>query len=409
MTLELYFLGQCLWDPSIAMTTRLVPEDFENGRERNIFKAILDITNRGEVIDEANVASECGMQIGDIMALKNVDILASTWQSTELLIKKRSKVRKVKEVASQILNSSTDDPNQLEAILIGAVDQYISYSDSNELITFQDSIIMTMNEVRDRVYREDKIIGTPSGIRRLDEYLGGFQKRQLYVIGARPSQGKTALLLNFIANCNRPSGLLSAESAVQELSFRLLARESRCEAQRLIMGSISEAMLCDLDGLAAKLYDEKKIVFYDEPRMTVDVAIRKAREMKMKYDISILFVDYLQFFAPSGDMTRKDTREHVADVSSKLKQLARTLDIPVVVAAQLRRDAEGKRPLLSDFSDSTQIERDADVCIFIHHVEDASAKYPGSWLLIEKNRNGRCGDIPVYFDRECLLFTDRAV
>jgi replicative DNA helicase len=131
--------------------------------------------------------------------------------------------------------------------------------------------------------------------------------------------------------------------------------------------------------------------------------------MKMKYDISILFVDYLQFFAPSGDMTRKDTREHVADVSSKLKQLARTLDIPVVVAAQLRRDAEGKRPLLSDFSDSTQIERDADVCIFIHHVEDASAKYPGSWLLIEKNRNGRCGDIPVYFDRECLLFTDRAV
>jgi replicative DNA helicase len=86
-----------------------------------------------------------------------------------------------------------------------------------------------------------------------------------------------------------------------------------------------------------------------------------------------------------------------------LKALARSLDIPVVVSAQLRRDAEGKRPQLSDFSDSTQIERDADVAVMIYQSErkDESKK---TYLLVAKNRDGPCRDIEVHFDAAHMRF-----
>lgn len=90
-----------------------------------------------------------------------------------------------------------------------------------------------------------------------------------------------------------------------------------------------------------------------------------------------------------------------------MKQLARILNIPVVVAAQLRRDAEGIRPKLNDFSESTQIERDADVAIMIHNrYEDGALK--DTWLIVEKNRDGRKGDVPVIFDQNHLRFIDQS-
>jgi replicative DNA helicase len=105
-------------------------------------------------------------------------------------------------------------------------------------------------------------------------------------------------------------------------------------------------------------------------------------------------------------MGKQEYREQVAYASKQLKQLARVLNIPVVVAAQLRRDAEGKRPMLSDFSDSTQIERDADVAIMIHNIYN-NGNLEDTWLLIEKNRDGRTGDVPVVFDQAFMRFRDK--
>ena len=184
--------------------------------------------------------------------------------------------------------------------------------------------------------------------------------------------------------------------------------DSKQDAQGIARGTKGESAISRLEDSAINLSNKPPIVCYDEPMMSIDTAIRKARAMKKTFNIEILFVDYLQILTPSKTFIKRELREQVAYVSSSLKQLARSLDIPVVAAAQLRREAHGSRPQLSDFSDSTQIERDADVCLFIYH-RITESKDPESWLLISKNRNGSCRDVPVYFKPEHLLFTDRSI
>jgi replicative DNA helicase len=100
--------------------------------------------------------------------------------------------------------------------------------------------------------------------------------------------------------------------------------------------------------------------------------------------------------------------EQVSEISKQLKQLARELDVPVICAAQLRRDAEGKKPQLSDFSDSTQLERDADVAIMIYHIDkkEGDDSNRETFLLIEKNRDGRLGYIRMDYQPEYMLFRE---
>lgn len=406
MTLERYFLGQCLWDTSIPINTKVKPEDFETSYARDIFIAMLQLINEGKVIDEATLSEHTKLPLSHFLKLKDLNIIRFTWKSTEKQIIKLAQIRKIRMGAKRIFESNLDDPQALISEMHDIIET-INISDENYSIrTIDESMHQTMTTLRECHRSPNKLVGITSGIERLDHQLGGFQKRQLYVIGARPSQGKTALLLNFIKNCNCPCGIISAESAIEELNIRLLAMDSKHDAQGIVRGNYEESVASRLEHSAFTLSNKPPIVCYDEPMMSIDTAIRKARAMKKSYNIEILFVDYLQILGPSNSYTKRELREQVAYVSSSLKQLARSLDIPVVAAAQLRRNAEGLRPQLNDFSDSTQIERDADVCLFIYH-RKVKNKDPESWLLISKNRNGSCRDVPVYFKPEHLLFTDR--
>ena len=110
---------------------------------------------------------------------------------------------------------------------------------------------------------------------------------------------------------------------------------------------------------------EVKSVIYDKPNMDIDDLVFVSRSMVENYGCKILFVDYIQILKASFSMSKKDRREQIADISMRLKQLARDLNVPVVVAAQLTRDADKERPELSSFGESSQIEKDADVAILI--------------------------------------------
>lgn len=406
MTHERYFIGQCLWDTSIPMNSKLTPDDFKNSYEASIYSAMLQIIADGDVIDESSLAEKTKYPLDNFIKLKEAGILSSSWKSFENNIRKAAQVRKVKQIADNVLKSSDTNPQMLASILIDAFDMIESSGNGYSILTEEQSMKNTMSDLRVRHKTPGELIGITSGIKSLDHVISGFQKRQLYVIGARPSQGKTALLLNFAKNCNCPCGILSAESAVQELNIRLLAMDTKYEAQGIARGAYGEPGLQELEKSALRLSKKPTIVTYDEPRMSIDTAIRVARQMRNTHGIEILFVDYLQTLAPSENDTKRETRDQIGNIAYSLKQLARALDIPVVVAAQLRRDAEGHRPQVRDFAESTQIEMSADTCILIHHENGNANKPPSSWLLVAKNRNGSLRDVPVHFIREHLLFTD---
>ena len=145
------------------------------------------------------------------------------------------------------------------------------------------------------------------------------------------------------------------------------------------------------------------LYFYDEPNIDLSKLESVARRM-VAYGCEILFVDYIQLVSYGPDSMPK--AERVGEVSKSMKELARRLDIPVVVCSQLNRQSVGRKPQKSDLSESSQLEKDADGVILIWHSEDDD-KNEESFLVVDKNRDGGTGIVPVYFERKYLRFKQR--
>jgi replicative DNA helicase len=369
---------------------------------------MIDISCAGDVVDEIKLSDKTGITLSQLIALKNVDIIPTNWRYNEKMIKQQSAIRKIKAVAQSVVEDQSDCPDNLVQLMQETINEFQVQNEQFEITAIQNTLADALVAIEKRIEAKGQIAGISSGLKELDKYIGGFQNRRLYYIGARPSQGKTALLINFMINCKLRCGFLSAESGKQEIVNRILSNQSNIDSQRLVFGLLKTGEINHLYSAIDTLQSREEIFIYDEPNMSIETAVFKAKEMKRKFDIQILFVDYLQIISSSSTKSnQQDYREHVANVSRQMKQLARILNIPVVVAAQLRRDAEGIRPKLNDFSESTQIERDADVAIMIHNrYEDGALK--DTWLIVEKNRDGRKGDVPVIFDQNHLRFIDQS-
>jgi len=406
LTAEAYFLGQCFWNPQIILDAKCCPSDFESDLHQRLYQGMQEITREGQIVDERMLSHRTGIPLQVILPIKAPNVVVANWSFYDTQIRKACQIRRLKKIAEGIVNSVGETPEELAAKMQKAIDDTNTQTDGFEITSIQDTVNSSIELIEKRIQNGQKCIGIPSGLKGLDRLFWGFQPRRLYYIGARPSQGKTALLLNFVRNCNEACGILSAESAKEELVMRLMASKSQIDSQRLVVGLLKEGEMNKLTEAASDLYSSKGIYIYDEPNMSIDTVVMMARQMKRRFDIKILFVDYLQCLSPSRAGGKQEYREQVAYASKQLKQLARILDIPVVAAAQLRRDAEGNRPQLSDFSDSTQIERDADVAVMIHNIYN-NGDLQDTWLLVEKNRDGRTGDIPVVFNQAHIRFSDK--
>lgn len=405
MNLEKVFIGVCLWHPHVLDRTKVKVEDF-NGQDAVVFKAMKEINQEGNVPDEISIHEKTGISYTELLDYKKTeyDIMGTNWKYYDKQLRERSSRSKILLEAESILKeplSAKDMIAKMQEVFREVENDSLDF----EIHDIQSTIHKTVDIIQERKENNQKLIGITSGLRRLDEMTFGFQDRRLYYIGARPSQGKTALLLNFIENCNVCCGVISAESGKEELSTRLLAKGALIDSQRLTVGMLYEGEDDSLFKSAENLY-EKSIFIYDEPNPSIDTVVSIAKQMKQRYDIKILFVDYLQCLSTTSSLRSLPYHQQVAYASKQMKALARTLNIPVVVSAQLRRDAEGNRPQLNDLSDSTQIERDADVVVMIYNKYDKDQNLEGNYLLVEKNRDGRCGDINVIFNQQYIKFTD---
>lgn len=405
MNLEKVFIGVCLWHPHVLDRTKAKVEDF-HGQDAIVFKAMKEINQEGNIPDEISIHEKTGISYTELLDYKKTeyDIMGTNWKYYDKQLRERSSRSKILLEAESLLKeplSAKDMISKMQDVFREVENDSLDF----EIHDIQSTIHKTVDIIQERSKNKNKLIGVPSGLRKLDEMTFGFQDRRLYYIGGRPSQGKTALLLNFIENCNVCCGVISAESGKEELSTRLLAKGALIDSQRLTVGMLYEGEDETLFRSAENLYD-KKIFIYDEPNPSIDTVVSIAKQMKQRYDIKILFVDYLQCLSSTYSLRSLPYHQQVAYASKQMKALARTLNIPVVVSAQLRRDAEGNRPQLNDLSDSTQIERDADVVVMIYNKYNKEQKLEGNYLLVEKNRDGRCGDIKVNFNQQYIQFTD---
>lgn len=261
-----------------------------------------------------------------------------------------------------------------------------------------------------------------SGFTELDRHIGGFQPGTLIILAARPGMGKTACGLTMAKNIavqfNKPVAYFSLEMTGDELVSRLLSAEAYIPAGSLrrsaTLGKFEKARLADT------ILNLRKAPLYIDDSVGLDIFQMRAkcRRMKQRYDIKMVFIDYLQLMNGSPDGNRNRNREQeISNISRQLKEMSKELGIPVLAMSQLSRKVEERPmaiPLLSDLRESGAIEQDADIVMAIHRPErygmtqdeKGNSAVNLANIHVLKFRAGSTGVCPLMFEDKYVRFSD---
>jgi replicative DNA helicase len=275
-----------------------------------------------------------------------------------------------------------------------------------------------LHEETDKLHRlsvaKTPLTGTPSGFKDIDEKTGGFQPGNLVVLAARPSMGKSALVVNIAENAalaGHGVALFSLEMSESELAQRFVASQASIKGEDLRRGKVPDSRWPKILEACERL--SAAPMFVDDSSDTGLLEIRaKCRRLHAQIDggLKLIIIDYLQLMRPEG---RVESRvEQVSQMSRGLKGLARELGVPVIALSQLSRAVEqrardDKKPILSDLRESGAIEQDADLVMFIYRDEyynDESERPGEADIIIAKHRNGPIGEVRLTFQREYPRF-----
>lgn len=238
----------------------------------------------------------------------------------------------------------------------------------------------------------------------LNEIIVAFRPQKLYIIAARPSVGKTALVLQVLYHAARTGTkclLFSLEMSKEELVNRILSGESGIDSMRIESGKLSQEELEKLEDIGTNISNH--LIIDDTAGLNIEVMRVKATNYRVKYGIQMIAVDYLQLMESPIKKYGNNPETELSDISKGLKRLAKELKMPVIALAQLSREPEkrkGGKPILSDLRGSGSMEQDADVVIFIYVPSKYLAKEEmenpvdnETELIIAKNRGGKSNNL----------------
>jgi replicative DNA helicase len=421
---ELSVLGSILLDPlSIAKVLQFLhPEDFYRENNGQVYRAALDLFAAGEPIDNVTLAAQLqtmGMldRVGGRSQLASMQSTVPTAANIEYygrIIKEKAYKRRLISAGSNIAGFGYDDGveaeeaiNQAQSLVFGVADD----RDQRELAKLYDLLGPAMERISLQMESGQGIVGVPSGFHDLDRMTGGFKDSDLIIVAGRPSMGKTSLALNIALHAALESkksiAIFSLEMSKEQLTERLLTEQAQIDAQRLHRGLLTEAEFDRISNALGPL-GEASIYIDDTPSMDELTLQLKARQAKMRHDIDLIVVDYLQLM--HGRSRGDDNRvQEVSSISRALKGLARELRVPVIAISQLSRAPEqrpDKRPILSDLRESGAIEQDSDLVMFLFRPEYyKSDERPGiAEVIVAKHRNGPTGMIELKFRRDHTRF-----
>ena len=262
--------------------------------------------------------------------------------------------------------------------------------------------------------RESGCIGIDCGYSMLNRYLGGLQQGKMYVLGARPSMGKSALAMNIAEYVSRDKNVLfvSLEMSKKEYAQRLMLGRANVDITKINTGSVTEQDIAKVKVQKEYLDSLNLFIETKSPCKVSDIELSIINLISTRKSCDLVIIDYLQLLSPSS-RTRNRENE-VAEMSREIKSLAVKYKVPIIVLSQLSRALEAredKHPMLSDLRESGAIEQDADVVMFVYrdewyHPEDPMSRGMGE-VLIRKNRGGRNNlDIRMCWNAQAVRFTE---
>ena len=419
-------------DQDAALKAAEVLDDtmFYREAHRLLFRSMLSLTERGDVIDPVTLRDELSRR-GDldraggmeyIAALIDVVPTAANIDYHARIVRDKAVLRRLVEAATGIIQDIYEGHGTAGEVLDNAehrVFQVAQFRRTEEFIRIKELIWPTMERIEQLQSGAGALTGVPSGFVDLDRYTAGFQRADLVIIAARPSMGKTALALNIVQHAaiehNTGVAFFSLEMSKDQLVQRLLCSEGLVDAQRLRRGQLRDHDYPKL-ARAAGLLGSAPIWIDDSAALTPLAMRSKARRLKAEHDIALVIVDYLQLMQGPGDVENR--QQEISYISRSLKALAKELDVPVVAISQLsrapeQRGGEHRRPQLSDLRESGAIEQDADVVCFIYRQEfydgpvdpKTNESIEGiAEVIVGKQRNGPTGTVKLHFKKEYTRF-----
>jgi replicative DNA helicase len=419
---EMSVIGSILIDKNAItkVSDFLNPTDFYARMNQEVYAVMLKLEDKGCPIDVLTISNELKKKKVDAVG-HLTDCVSGVPTSTH--IKEYAKIVKEKHVLRELLATSNDIIEQAKngevdsEDLVDMVEQRIfSISQNTGKKKYKSISELTAGAVsKFKMIASGEIKpGIMTGLDTLDEILSGLHKSDMIIVGARPSQGKSALALsiaNNVAHNGTPVAMFSLEMSEEQLVERLYSMNSGVGLQQIRNGTFTnqtalEKAIHQIDKVTPTM-NSLPIEIDDTPSISVLEIKRACRRIKAEHkELGLVIVDYLQLVRPRKDDGK--TNDQVAEISKGLKSLARELDVPVLVLSQLSRlieQRESSTPRLSDLRDSGAIEQDADVVIFISRGNDMGDGEPPVDLIVSKYRNGPLGTARVKWNRETVSFS----
>lgn len=398
-------------------------EDFFNQRHATIFSAMKSLYDKRSPIDLLTLAEQLKSNrrldsVGGASYLTEltnfVPTAAHVEQYAQIVVDKAIR-RRLIGASQDIAMVGFDEKKSLQELIEEAEARLFEVSQRHvkQDITSLESILGDSFDRLDDLHRhKGGLRGIPTGFADLDKLLAGLQRSDLMVIAARPSMGKTAMMLNIALNVATKAKqgavlIFALEMSKEQLVDRLLAAEAGVNAWALRTG---EGLTDDdFERISAAMGElaEANIFIDDTSGITVSDLRTKARRLHHKQPLAAIMVDYLQLMSGGSRFATTANRvQEISEISRNLKILARELNVPVVALSQLSRSVENRSPQipqLADLRESGSIEQDADVVAFIYREEyyNPDSNRPNvTDIFVKKHRNGPVGHIELYFDRE---------
>ena len=398
-------LGAMLIDPECIddVLAKTSTDMFTHPDARDIYVTIWDLHSHGKGVDLVSV----GENVRNMEFLANCTTVVPTSANVDYyieLLKKYWIHGRAGHWAEELtdLKKGNADPEEFGTTLSRAMIE-LETGNTETYVPAKTMMKATVEQIEKHQGSLD-ITGVPSGLKDLDEMLDGFQDGDFIIIGARPSQGKSALALKILLSAAQkeyPVGFFSLEMGKASIGLRLSSMISGVEFQRIRKNFLNPGQERRVAQAIAEV-STLPMYIYDKPNDGLYSVVSMAKKMIRQEQIKCIIIDYLSLINVKGPEPR---HEKVAIISRTLKALARDMDVPVIALSQLTRDTEGKQPKLNSIRESGAVEQDADVVVFIHaDKEDDETRD----LIIAKQRNGPTGRVVVHWKKDIVRFDNQA-
>ncbi len=430
------------------INTIIVNENFYDPMHQKIFSAIESLIYKGMLANPITLKNYFENEKDDLNVpeylVKITKFSTSTRQAIEYskIIYDMFVRRELIKISEQTIdtaklndvNSNGQDIIENSEKLLFDLAERGSFNSS--LTKFDEAMRQTIEMATAAYKNEEGIVGVPTGLKDLDDRLGGLHQSDLIIIAGRPSMGKTSLATNIAFNASKKiqeSGkkstvaFFSLEMSSEQLSTRILAEQSRIRSNDIRRGRISDEQF-DKFLETSKDISELPLYIDETPAISIAAMSNRARRIKRLFGLDMIIVDYIQLM--KGTSVNKDGRvQEISQITQGLKAIAKELSIPVVALSQLSRQVEQRddhKPQLSDLRESGSIEQDADVVMFVYREgyylqrkepREATVEH-AEWqakmnevahlaeIIIGKQRHGPVGKVLLEFEEQFTKFKD---